>query len=167
MKILKYSLICFTLLTGASSCEKDGPVPLTDTRPPIELIVSNSTEFRPSYTVRTIRSVGTFTINLEIPASSGRSIKEITKVVAATGPSKLLGVGADPDYINAPIPGSGNKASFSSTLTEYTAITKRNVPANIPKINAVELTAQFYFLVTLDDNSTIISEPVRVLVIQD
>ncbi|QEC44417.1 hypothetical protein [Pseudobacter ginsenosidimutans] len=166
MKILKYSLICIALMAGASSCEKDGFVPLSDVRPAIPLIVSNGMEFRPGYTVRASRADGNFKFDLEIPASSGRSIKEITNIVAGTGPGRFFSRTPSTDfvYINTPIAGTGNKASFASTLTQFTAITKRAVPAN-NAANAVELPLQFFFLVTLDDNSTLVSEPVRVLVV--
>ncbi|MBO9632130.1 MAG: hypothetical protein J7578_03360 [Chitinophagaceae bacterium] len=167
MKILQYSLICFLLMAGISSCKKDGFQPLTDERPAIPLIVTNSTDLRPGFTVRTSRGGGgTFSFDLEIPANSGRSIKEITSIIAGTGPGRFFGrTTSDVIYKNTPIPGSGNKVSFATSLTEYNAITGRNIPANNPPVNAVELPQQFFFLVTLDDNSTLVSEPVRVLIV--
>lgn len=167
MKILKYSLICLIALAGFSSCEKDGFVPLTDSRPTIPLILTNSTELRPGYTVRTLQSDGNFKFDFEIPTSSGRSIKEISKIIAGNGTSKFFGGTAATEflYINAPIPGSGNKVSFSTSISEYTTKTG----AGIPPFGAaaqVELANQFYFLITLDDNSTIVSEQIRVLVIK-
>lgn len=166
MKLLKYSLICLTLVAGLSSCKKDGFVPLTDVRPNIPLAITNGMEFRPGYTVRASRADGNFKFDLEIPTTSNRSIKEITNIVAGTGPGRFFGRDPITDfvYIATPIAGTGNKATFSTTLTQFTAKTGKAVPAN-NAANAVELPLQFFFLVTLDDNSTLVSEPVRVLVV--
>lgn len=165
MKILKYSLICLTLLTGAASCDKDEYDPqLLDIRPNIPVIVTNYTELRPGYTVRASRATGTFNFDLEIPANSGRTIKEITKIVAATAPTGLLPSSTAANYLTAPIPGNGNKVTFASTLATWMARTGRTLPAN-NAINAVELPLQFFILITLDDNSTLITEPLRVLVV--
>lgn len=167
MKFLKYSLICLLAMAGFSSCEKDGFVPLTDTRPAIPVIVTNSTDLRPGYTVRVLQSDGNFKFDLEIPASSGRTIKEITSIVAGSGSSRFFGRTPITEfvYINAPIPGNGNKVSFSTSITEYTSKTGAGIP-NFGTAAQVELTNPFYFLITLDDNSTIVSEQVRVLVIK-
>lgn len=166
MKILQYSLICFVLLAGFSSCEKDGFVPLSDVRPEIPLLVTNGMEFRPGFTVRASRATGDIKFDLEIPTSSNRSIKEITNIVAGTTAGRFFGRTPATDfvYITTPIAGSGNKVSFSTTLTQFTTKTGRAVPAN-NAANAVELPLQFFFLITLDDNSTLVSEPVRVLVV--
>lgn len=163
MKIIKYSLICLALITAVSSCDKDDYDPqLLDIRPAIPVTVTNYTDLRPGYTVRASRAAGGFSYNLEIPASSGRTIKEITKVIAASAPAGLLSAAAN--YIDAPIPGNGNKVTFASTLATWMAKTNRNLPAN-NAINAVELPLQFYLKITLDDNSTLITEPLRVLVV--
>ena len=165
MKILKYSLICLTLMTGVASCDKDDYDPqLLDIRPKISVTVTNYTDLRPGYTVRASRATGTFNFDLEIPANSGRTIKEITKVVASTAAAGLLPSSSAANYLSAPIPGNGNKVTFASTLATWMAKTGRTLPAN-NAINAVELPLQFFLLITLDDNSTLITEPLRVLVV--
>jgi len=165
MNILKYSLICLTLITGASSCSKDDYDPqLLDLRPAIPVIVTNYTDLRPGFTVQAKRPDGTFSFDLEIPSSSGRTIKEITKVVAATSPSGLFSSAAS--YITAPIPGNGNKVTFASSLAAWKTITGRVLPDPDPNTQVAELPTQFYLRITLDDNSTLITEPLRVLIVQ-
>lgn len=147
------------------SCEKDGFLPLTDERPAVPVTVSNATDFRPGPTVTASRAANSFSIVLEIPSNSGRTIKEITKVAATAGSSQPL-LGTTGLYNAAPIPGNNsNTITFNTSLTEYTSKTSLAVPANNPPVNAVELTRQFYFLVTLDNNEAIITQQVRVLVV--
>jgi hypothetical protein len=172
MKIIKYSLICFALMTAISSCEKDEYDPqLLDIRPPIPVTVSNYTDLRPGFTVRASRATNTFKFDLEIPANSGRTIKEITKVVTAAGPNGLFT--SAPNYAAGPVAGNGtNKITFNTSITEWDAknpplppSTVSRIPANNPPINAVELPTQYFFLITLDDNSTLVTEPIRVLLV--
>ena len=147
------------------ACKKDGFGPLTDARPAVPVNVANATDFRPGPTVTASRATNTFSIVLEIPANSGRTIKEITKVAATAGSSQAL-FGTTGLYNAAPIAGNGsNKITFTTSLTEYTTKTGTAVPANNPPMNGIELTRQFYFLVTLDNNETIVTQQVRVLVI--
>ncbi len=155
----KYLMISIVALTLMQSCKKDGFNGLTDSRPAIPVTVANAMDYRPDPTVFASRATGAITIQLTIPASSGRTIKEITRVSASTTQSGVqLTTGL---YNTAPIPGSGNTATFNSTFTEYTA--KAGVA--IPATNNSELAKRFYFLITLDDGTTIIPEPVRVVVI--
>jgi hypothetical protein len=164
MKQITYLLFFVTAIV-LSSCKKDGFGPLTDERPAIPVTVANAVEFRPGPTVNASRVGNNFSIILEIPASSGRTIKEITKVVASAGSSAAL-FGTTGLYNAAVITGTNStKITFNTSLTEYTSKTGVAVPANNPPTNAVELTRQYYFLITLDNNETIVTQQVRVLVI--
>lgn len=165
MKRFKYLFVILTATITFLSCKKDGFGPLSDVRPAVPVTVTNATEFRPGPTVTASRATNNFSIVLEIPASSGRTIKEISKVVASSGSSAAL-FGTTGLYNAAAITGSNStKITFNTSLTEYTSKTGVAVPANNPPTNAVELTRQFYFLITLDNNETIITQQVRVLVI--
>lgn len=165
MKHFKYLFVILTAFITFLSCKKDGFGPLTDSRPPIPVTVSNAVEFRPGPTVNASRGTNNFSIVLEIPVSSGRTIKEITKVVASAGSSAAL-FGTTGLYNTAVITGTNStKITFSTSLTEYTSKTGAAVPANNPPINSIELARQYYFLITLDNNETIITQQVRVLVI--
>jgi len=160
MKIkFKYLLICLLGTALLQSCKKDGFNGLTDNRPAIPVTVINAMDYRPDPTVFASRATGAITIQLTIPASSGRTIKEITRVSASTTPSGVqLTTGL---YNTAPIPGSGNNVTFNTTFTEYIA----KAAGVIPPTNNMELAKRFYFLITLDDGTTIIPEPVHVVVV--
>jgi hypothetical protein len=162
---MKQLLYFFILSLVFVSCKKDGFGPLTDVRPVVPVTVANAVDFRPGPTVNASRATNNFSIVLEIPASSGRTIKEITKVVASAGSSAAL-LGSTGLYNAAVITGTNStKITFNTSLTEYTSKTGVAVPANNPPTNSIELTRQYYFLITLDNNETIITQQVRVLVI--
>ena len=145
------------MLIAAVGCKKDGFGPLTDNLPEVPLVVSNATEFRPGPTVKASKANGQIQFVLSIPANSGRTIKEITKIAAATSVSTIQG--ATGLYVSTPIAASGTSVTYNTTFAEYTTKTGQSVGA----VNT-ELGRRFYFLVTLDDNSTIISQEVRVLI---
>ena len=159
----QYIIITFFIVAGLG-CKKDGFLPLTDNRPSVDLNVANATDYRPGPTVTASRATNTFSIILEVPSASGRTIKEVTKVAVTNGSSAAL-FGTVGLYLPGPIAGSGNRATLNTSLTEFTAKTGRAVPANNPPVNAIELDRQFYFLVTLDNGETLMSQQVRVLVV--
>src|ERR1700730_1169969 len=164
MKLFNRSITVLLLIISFSACKKDGFLPLTDVRPDIPVIVSNATEYRPGPTIVVSRANPAFSIVLEIPANSGRTIKEITKVAATSGSSQAL-FGTTGLYNTTPIAGSGTKVTFNSSLTEFTAKTGSAVPANNPPLNNIELARQFYFLITLNNNKELVTQQVRILVV--
>jgi hypothetical protein len=165
MQQMKYSSFLLIIILFFTACKKDDFGPLTDVRPIVPVTVANAVDFRPGPTVSASRATNNFSIILEVPATSGRTIKEITKIAATAGSSALL-FGTTGLYNTAVITGNNsNKITFNTSLTEYTAKTGVAVPANNPPTNGVELTRQFYFLVTLDNNETIVTQQVRVLVV--
>lgn len=152
-------IILVLLVFVLFSCEKNYDFgPLTDKRPDIPVTVSNASEFRPGPTVRASKADGKIQIILQIPAAGNRTIKEITKVAAATTFTAIQG--STGLYTTTPIAGSGTMVTFNTTFTEFTTKTGQAIPAS----NA-ELTRRFYFYVTLDDGSVIIPNDVRVLVV--
>ncbi|NNU33423.1 hypothetical protein HK413_03285 [Mucilaginibacter sp. S1162] len=64
--------------------QKSGFNGLTDNRPAVPVTVANARDYRPDPTVFASRATGNITITLSIPASSGRTIKEITRVSVNT-----------------------------------------------------------------------------------
>ncbi len=143
---------------------KSGPYPLSDVKPAIPVTVSNAADFRPEPTVTTsIAGGGTIQIVLSIPSGTGRTIKEITKVSSSTTYTQVTS-GTGVFYNTAVIAGSGTSVTFNTTLTEY--FVKKPVSGSNPAAAAnKELANRFFFVITLDDNSTIITESVRVLVL--
>ena len=178
MNLLKKITVSFLLVLGIfiTGCKKvEGP--LTDLRPATPIIISNAIAFRPEPTVSVSRSaigaggvVGPFEIVLTIPESSPRTFKSITKVAApgVVSYSRIQSTSTIGVFNTAPIPASGKSATFRTSLTEYLAKTPSEtnplVPAGTISASNTELGRRFYFLITLDDGTEIIPEPVRVLV---
>jgi hypothetical protein len=164
-----YFVVFLAIVTSLISCTKEEG-PLSDIKPTTSVLVTNAIAYRPEPTVSVSRSavvspgvLGPIQIILSLDASSPRSIASITKVAASTSYAAIQSTGTTGFYTSAPIPASGKTATFTTSLTEYStktglAVTTTATPSN------TELARRFYFLVTLDDNSVIVTEPVRVLV---
>src|SRR2546421_1245108 len=155
--------ICLMILviSGLLSCKKDEVGKTADNIASLPVTVQNAMAYRPDPTVSTSKSArGTIQIVLAIPAGAGRTIKEITKVAANTSFTQIQSSGTSGFYTSAPIPGNGTTVTFNTTLSEYVI----KGPGTIPASNN-ELAKRFYFLLTLDDGSTIVTTPVRVLVL--
>ena len=160
-KNIKFLSVLF-LTVMMVSCKKDAFNGLSDVRPAVPVTVTNAIDFRPEPTVSTsISAGGVIQIILSIPASSGRTIKEITRIAISTSYTKIQGTAGL--WNAAPIPASGTTYTFTSSLTEYTAKGGGAVPP-VSTTAGTELTNRFYFMITLDDGSVIIPESVRVLV---
>ena len=187
---MKKQLLTLCFLAGlavvSSSCKKEyddkSLAPLDQALAPIPVTVTNADFFERYYVVVAKAPSGAFSINFSIPADKGK-IKEITRV--AVGGSGLLNVqvGAPTLLYNfngmtstsagfTPIPGNGsNTITFSSTLAAYTTYRTRVGPGVAPTPATVSATPQspnqieFYFLITLEDGTTIIPPLVRVRVV--
>jgi hypothetical protein len=159
-------LIVFCLIAMAvSGCDKNGWDIVDQSQPAIPVTVSNLYgTFNGVPTVATsLSGGGAITITLTIPASSGRTIKEITRVGTSTVNNNYKVVQTTSGLYNtAPIAGSGTSVTFSTTLTEYTNKTGSAVTTGGTATSF--LTRFFYFLITLDDGQQIIPVPVRVYV---
>lgn len=180
--------LCFlaVLAVVSSSCKKvyddNSLAPLAQAYAPIPVTVTNADFFERYYIVvakaPTATETGNFTINFSIPADKGK-IKEITRV--AVGGSGLVNVqtGAATLLYNYngtsgfnPIPGNGsNTITFSSSLTAYKTYQTRVGTGVAPTSATVSATPQspnqidFYFMLTLEDGTTIIPPRVQVRVI--
>lgn len=162
-KTSPYILLLVTILLSCS--KQKGLGPKSDTLPAVPVSVQNATDYRPEPTVTTsLGGGGNIQIILSIPSISGRTIKEITKVATGSTYTQVQSTGSTGFYNSAPITGNGTTVTFGTSLTEYFA--KNPVSKSNPAAAAgAELAFRFYFLVTLDDNSTIVTIPVRILVL--
>ena len=152
------------MVTGLFACKKTEVGKTGDSIPANAVTVTNAIAFRPDPTVSTSKSGGgNIQMVLTLSSETGRTIKEITKVAASTSYTQIQSTGASGFYNAAPISVNGLTATFNTTITEYIAKAGPINP-NPPASNA-ELPKRFYFLLTLDDNSTIVTTPVRVLVL--
>jgi hypothetical protein len=96
---------------------------------------------------------------LSIPESSGRTIREITKVAAGATAINIGTLNTGPNYLTAPIQADGTTATFTTTIQEFQT---RRRTATTPVLAGQELA--FIFLVTLDDNSQIVTQRVRAVI---
>ena len=160
-KNLKFLSFLFLTIVMVS-CKKEDFNGLSDVRPAVPVTVTNAIDYRPEPTVSTsISAGGAIQIILAIPSSSGRTIKEITRIAASTTFTKVQGTSGL--YNSASIPVNATTYTFNTTLSEYVV----KGPGTIPTVSTTagtELANRLYFMLTLDDGSIIISEPVRVLV---
>ena len=161
--LLKNILSLLIVALFLTSCKKDGFGPLTDTRPEIPVTVVNVYDYRPQPTVKASKTENKITIVLQIPSTTGRTIKEIAKVAASTNYTAVQGTTVGPTglYTDTPIPGSGTTATFTTTIDEYKTKTSTTTT---PASNAL-LARNFYFVLTLDNNEVIIPTPVRVWIV--
>ena len=168
MKNIKKFLPFLVLTVIMISCKKQDFNGLSDVRPPVPVTVTNAIDYRPEPTVSTsISAGGAIKIVLAIPASSGRKMKEITKIAANTTYTQIQSTSTGGFYTTTPpfvaIPVNDITYTFNTPLAEYVV----KGPGSIPSVSTTtgtELAKRFYFLITLDDGSVIIPESVRVLV---
>lgn len=156
-------LLIFTIVF--SSCKKDTENWMTPTHPAIPVTVSNvwGTYNGVPTVLTSVSGGGSITIKLEIPVSTGRTIKEITKVALGSNTLNYAVVQNNTAAYNvAPIAGSGTTVTFTTSLTEYTA--KTGLPVTTSGTATSFLARYFYFLVTLDNGEQLIPVPVRVYV---
>lgn len=149
-----------------NSCSKQDIDPLLDQRPEVPVSITNATAFRPDPTVTTsLAGGGNIQVVLSIPSQSGRTIKEITRIAASTSFSKIQSGGSTGYYVATPIAVNGTTYTYNTSLTEY--FSKFPVSSSNPAAKAnSELALRLYFLITLDDNSQLVTTPVRILVLE-
>lgn len=147
------SILAAVLMLG--SCTKQETDPLMDARPDVPVSFTNATDYRPDPTVTCSLKDSIITINMEIPASSGRTITQISKIATSTSYTKIQG--ATGLYVSTPIPVNATSYSYKTTLKAYFAANGGSATANS------ELANRFYFSVKLDNGNEVITLPVRVL----
>ncbi|WP_338874950.1 hypothetical protein WBJ53_04955 [Spirosoma sp. SC4-14] len=170
MKNILINLFLLVLVAGSNISCKDDLIYsdlVRDNRPdiPVTFPGTDTFGFNP-FIVSSLASGGPIQFTLSIPSSSGRTIKEITKVV---GGATSINVGtlnsatSTSAYNPAPIAGSGTTAVFTTTIADfkkkYPSVS--TTPAALPNYTEI----QFLFLVTLDDGTQIVPEPVRVRIV--
>jgi hypothetical protein len=165
MKFLSFLFLLVIMI----SCKKEDFNGLSDVRPTVPVTVTNAIDYRPEPTVGTsISAGGAIQIILAIPASTGRTIKEITRIAANTSYTAIQSGGTTGFYTTtppfSPIPVNATTYTFNTSLTQYFTIHPVSATTNPAATANTELARRFYFKITLDDGSVIIPESVRVLV---
>ncbi len=158
--------ICFLTLLFFSSCKKDEFGFLTQSHPAIAVTVENVYGmYNGVPAVQTsLSGGGAITIKLAIPASAGRTIKEITRIGIHNTPNAGYGTVRVTTglYQSTPIAGSGTSVTFTTSLTEYSS--KTGLAVTTSGTATSFLGRYFYFLITLDNDEQIVPVPVRVYV---
>ena len=161
---IKSSLFLGVILTVVmGSCKKDN-VSLENNFPDVPVTVTNKIGTFTAPTVSTSYAAGgNISIVLSIPAESGRSFKEITRVAAGTAYGSVnVTTGL---YRTGAIAASGTSFTFTTTLAEY--YTKTGLTPILPAATGTAtslLARNFYFMITLDNGQVIVPTYVRVYV---
>lgn len=153
----------------AVACKKtEGFNSLSDNRPEVPVTVSNAFDFLPAPTVKASKAENKITITLQVPAESGRKIKEINKIAASATANytaiysgSVVGTTTSQLWSNTAIAVNATSYTFTTTFDEYKLKTGT---ATTPASNAF-LGRDFYFLLTLDNGQTIIPMYTRVWVV--
>jgi len=155
-------------LLAFTGCKKEGFGALSDNRPDVPVTVTNVYEYRPAPTVKASKVENKITITLQIPAESGRTIKEVTKIAASTTANftaiysgTAVGTSTSQLWTATPIPVNGKSYTFTTTFDEYKT---KTATTTTPTSNAL-LARDFYFMLTLDNGQTLIPQNVRVWVV--
>jgi hypothetical protein len=161
----KLIIICLISAISFTQCKKNDFNYLSSNHPAVPVTITNIylvTNGLPTV-LTSISGGGAITISMSIPASSGRTIKEITRVGTATTPTNYKVVEVSTGLYNtAPIAVNGTTYSFTTSLTEVAAKTGTTIATGGTATSF--LGRYFYFLITLDDGTQLIPVPVRIYV---
>lgn len=151
-------------MTFLVSCDKDYNEFYSDNRPEIPVTFEGATTEGFNPYIKVPLATNTFKLTLTVPESSGRKIKEISKVSGGATSINAGGVRAA-TYITTPIAGSNNKVVFNSSVAEFRSKSAAN--ENLIKAFEASTTLKtqeiaFMFLVTLDNGQEIIPVQARV-----
>ena len=169
MQRIAVNVFILSLVIGIISCKKtEGFNSLTDNRPDVPVTVTNVYDYLPSPAVKASKAENKITITLQIPAGSGRQIKEVTKIAASTTANftaifsgTAVGTGTTQLWSATPVAVNATSYTFNTTFDEYK--TKTATTGTIAS-NAL-LGRDFYFLLTLDNGQTVIPQNIRVWVV--
>ncbi len=174
-----YRIITFVACVGLfSQCAQDGEYehPINrDNHPDVPIMFTGATTHgaNPYYLVKFAGTATPVTINIAVGGESGRTIKEITKVVAGTTsitPGNVVGATSVTGFLASPVSVNGASVTISTTVADmntYIAGTVNDVTQNRVDAAAAATPATpfleyaFMFLVTLDDGTTIITQQCR------
>ena len=138
-----------------------------DSRPDIPVTFDGSTSvgFNPYYSVSFAGDA--FTITLSIPADAKHKIKEITNVVAGATSINVasLTAAASIQYLAAPASVDGVTYTLTTSITEYNTKVAAAAKVNSAPAPGTFTERAFMFKLTMDDDTVIIPEQVRIRVI--
>jgi hypothetical protein len=136
-----------------------------DARPDVPVSFTNAIAYRPDPTIACSLKDSIITITFEIPATSGRTITQISKIATFTSYTRIRG--SSNLYVATPIPVNGTSYTYKTSLKEYYTRNPSTgkTGANPDPAANIELALRYYFLLQLDDGTELITMPVRILVV--
>lgn len=162
------ALIALFSIIAFNSCKKDGFGPLTDSPADIPVTITNVYDYRPAPTVKASKAENQIRITLEIPASTGRTIKQITKIAASTTANytaiysgTTVGTATTQLWSITPITVNATTYTFTTTFDEY----KLKIGSTATPASNALLGRDFYFVLKLDNDQEIIPTNTRVWVV--
>ena len=157
-------IICLTAMFIFSGCKKDDFNFLSTSYPDVPVTVTNLFGmYNGVPTVSTsLAGGGAITITLSIPAGTGRTLKEISRVAVASTPNNYKVVEVTTGLYNTALAATGTSFTFTTSLAEFT--TKTGISVTTGGTATSFLSRYFYFLITLDNGQQLIPVPVRVYV---
>lgn len=168
MKNIIY-LLSLLFIGVVSGCEQDKNAPgIQDLQATDNAIVFTNYKYFeriPIYET-SLAAGGKIDVTMTLPDASPRSFKEITQVGASTANASLNQntFKTAANTFAAKIPVTGKSATFSTTVANYLAFKKiTTLPANTAN-GATYSDIQLFFLITLDDGSTVVPVETRVRV---
>ena len=111
------NLVPFFVLLALFSCESDYGQFNRDNRPDIPLQFVNTTSYGHDPYIE-VSETEEIRFEMEIPSTSGRTIREITSVAAGLTALNPGALNTEDSYITDPIAGDGNRVTFTTTLEE-------------------------------------------------
>jgi hypothetical protein len=170
---IKINIVLIALLTFAcGQNESEFGTLVRDNRPAVPVLITGNGVFtfggNPTLPVSV--AIGNIEATISIPASTGRTIKEIKSIIA--GNSVTPGALISPTSVKfntAPIPVGGTEYKFSTTLAavkqRYPAVNITPVTLSPPPSPPAYRNVTFLFLVVLDSGDEIVSVPFDVRLI--
>ncbi len=165
MKQILIKSLLLAMLAGANFACKDDLIYsdlVQDRRPAVPVTFANATTFGSNpFIIVSAGGGGAIKFDLSIPASSGRTIREITTVVGgATGINAGSLNSAALKFNTAPIAATGTTATFQTTIADFSR--KYAAVSVVPVANPLTpREIAFIFLVTLDNGDQIVTQQVR------
>jgi hypothetical protein len=125
-------------------------------------------DYRPAPTVKASKAENQIKIILEIPASTGRTIKQITRIAASTTANytaiysgTTVGTATTQLWSITPINVNSTTYTFTTTFDEY----KLKIGSTATPASNALLGRDFYFVLKLDNDQEIIPTNTRVWVV--
>lgn len=164
-------MLAMALVVSLSACEQDKNAPgIQDLEATDNAVTFTGYKYFERIPIgeTSISGGGAITITMTLPDASPRTFKEITQVGASTINASLnqTTFKTAANTLASKISATGKTATFTTTIANYLAFKKLTAIPSTTASNGIVTYSdmQFFFLLTLDDGSTVIPVEYRVRV---